>query len=679
MRGRRHLLLALLCLLVATVVGATPAAAQAGPEQTPAAGDPGIELVERPPWVRPEDRASFQIRTVGDVSAAAVRVEVFSALDSVEELEASATEDVGVRLSLTPPVPVGLLAPAADGAREIGLQVSAEPRDDFTTQLVEPGVHPVVISLVGADGSVLDEIRTPLVRLGDEDDPWEAPQLSVLLDAGAPPTLQPDGTRSLPPTTLDPLVAVADVLADHPDLDLTVAAVPDTVDALAAAAATDATMVLEQLRGRDVLAMPYLPMPIEALVDTGLDGLVRPYLERGTTVLADLLATEPRTDVWDGAASVGEEGGALLEELGYERVLVPAPPAEEGDDDDEEPVPLADSGPRPVEGAGPLEGVVVDPGLSSELAAPLGTDADAAHVQLARLLLRPLEEDPGIDGVDDEDRDDPDATTTVVVRPGPLPAGSTLAGLLDLLDRPASPVRVGGLDLVDDVVADDVEPVVWRDAPNPDLRELAPRVQAATTQLDTFSAIIGERSARADELRLQIANGVAATASPEVRDAALDAVEQALGVAFAGVRLGGQTDLNLTSRRGTLPVTIENANGFPVDLLIRIRSDRLAFPEGELLPVRVEEDVLRIDVPVEALATGSVPVFVELWTADDRIRLDARQLNVRSTAVSGVGLFISLGALVVLVVWWARTWRSNRRDRSATADEAPVTSAQPMG
>lgn len=674
-RGR-HLLAALVCLLVLATTGPVPAGATAPPRQADDDTGPGIELVSRPPWVRPEGRASFFIRTTGDVSAASVRVEVFSALDSVAELEESATEDVGVRLSLTPRVPVGFLAGGPDGTHEVGLQVSPEPVDDFTTQLVEPGVHPVVISLVDDAGAVLDEIRTPLVRLGTEDDPWDAPRLAVVLDAGAPPTLQPDGTRALPAAALERLGRVARLLGDHPDLDLTVAAVPDTVDALAASDEPAAAAVLDALRGREALAMPYLPMPVRSLVDVGLGQLVPPYTERGATVLTDLVDARLRTDTWESAAAVGDGGGRLLDGLGYRQVLVPAP--EPGaDDGDDEPAPLADSGPRPVEGTGPLRGVVVDPRLSAELASPLGGDADAAHVALARLLLRPVEGDPSADDADEDDPDDPDASTTVVVRPGPLPADSTAAGLLALLDDPAAPVQVGGLDLVDDDADPASEPVEW-DGDHPDLTDLAPRVRAATTQIDTFANMLGGRSARADELRLQVATGVAATASAATRDAAITTVEQALGLSFAAIRLGGQTDLNLTSRTGTLPVTIENGNPFPVDVVVRLRSDRLAFPEGGRVPVTVTEDILRIDVPVQALATGSVPVFVELWTPDEQVRIAARQLNVRSTAVSGVGLVISLGALVVLVVWWARTWRTTRRDR-ADGDGTSVTAAGSMG
>ena len=166
-----------------------------------------------------------------------------------------------------------------------------------------------------------------------------------------------------------------------------------------------------------------------------------------------------------------------------------------------------------------------------------------------------------------------------------------------------------------------------------------------------------------------MATGTTATGRTE----AMDAAEAAVRAALDGVRLTGRTDLNLTSRRGTLPVTVENANPFPVDVLVRVRSDRLRFPDGGAITLQVEpSDVRRIDVPVEARATGSVPVFVELWTPDDRTQLDVLRLNVRSTAFSGVGLVLSFGAVLVLLTWWVRHIRATRRDRDAgTGAAAP--------
>lgn len=545
------------------------------------------------------------------------------------------------------------------------MRTSAEPVDGQTVQLVEPGVHPVVISLLAADGAVLDEIRTPLVRLGDEDADWDAPDLAVLLDVAAPPTLQPDGTRAIAPGELRHLARVGEVLAAHPDLGLSVAALPDTVDALGTLPDPAAATLLDRLEGQDLVAMPYLPLPVAELIDDGLGGLVAPLVERGGALLADRLDATPARGLWVGSADVGAEGGRLLAELGFDSVIVEPPEPERPDD---EGPPLVPAGPRPAAGTGPLPGAVTDADLSALLARAAGDRADVAHLVLAELLLRAGETDGA------------GPPSAVLARPGDLTAQTVLDALLALLDAPDAPVRVGGLDLLDEVPDDDAEPIVPAPSPGPDLDQVAPRVLATAGQIDTFQSLIGIQSSRADDLRLQVATAIATTTPPDRRAAAMDVVEEVLGTAFGSVRLSGQTDLNLTSRRGTLPVTIENANPFPVDLVVRTRSDRLAFPDGGELPVTVEaSDVLRIDVTVEALATGSVPVFVELVTPDGAVRLDERRLNVRSTAFSGVGLVLSFGALAVLVVWWVRNWRRTRHERALARDAGSGTTPEPMG
>jgi len=43
-------------------------------------------------------------------------------------------------------------------------------------------------------------------------------------------------------------------------------------------------------------------------------------------------------------------------------------------------------------------------------------------------------------------------------------------------------------------------------------------------------------------------------------------------------------------------------------------------------------------------------------------------VSVRSTATSVVGIILSVGAVVVLAVWWVRTSRKRRRERRRLAD-----------
>jgi hypothetical protein len=634
-----------------------PAAGQEPPAPPPA---PEIELVSRPAWAQPTDDLRFAVRTTGDPVTTTVQVEVFSSLDSLAQLERSSTEDVGVRLSrlLTP---VAELPPGPDGTLLVSLPVAPEAVDGLTTQLVEPAVHPVVISLLDEAGTEVDQVRTPLVRLADDGEPWGAPDLAVLLDVAAPPSLQPDGSRVLSGAVVDRLAEVGAVLDAHPDLDLTVAAVPDTLDALATRPDGATGVLLDRLTGREVLAAPYVRLPVDAMVEHRLEGLIEPLVGRGAAQLADGVGRAPRRTVWDGEAPVGDAGGRILAELGYEHVVVRAAAGP-----DDEPARLADAGPRPVRGAGSLLALVADPELSDRLAEPAPDRVDAAHLALAQYLLHPVEDL-------ELDDDDTDRAPVVLVRPGLLAPGSTLAALLRLLDAPDAPVQVGGLGLVERRPPASGAAPVRAEGPDVDLAATAPRVLALAGRLASFAGMLGDRSPRGDDLRLQVATAVAEATAPADRAAAVQAVEDAIDEAFAAIRLSGQTDLNLTSRQGTLPVTIENGNPFTVDLVVRVRSDRLAFPEGDALDITVADgESRRIDLPVEARATGSVPVFVELWTSDDRTQLDARQLNVRSTAVSGVGLVISAGALVVLLSWWVRHSRRIRREAASGTGDAPM-------
>jgi hypothetical protein len=303
---------------------------------------------------------------------------------------------------------------------------------------------------------------------------------------------------------------------------------------------------------------------------------------------------------------------------------------------------------------------VVDTATSAALEARAVDRIDAGHIALAELVVR-----------------DAGAGSTVVVRADDVPEESVLEQLLPLAADPESPVEVGPLrpDAMDDgddgdAGAGDGDPPMTSVLPPPvaadgaltaELAGIATRVRALAAAVDTFSGMVGSESARADELRLQIATSLATGTDAPDRTALLDAVDAEVSEGFEGVVLAGQTDLNLTSRSGTLPITIRNDNEFPVRVVLRIRSDRLTFREGDRFE-QVVDDVARIDVPVDARATGSVPTFVEILTPDEALVLDSRRLDVRSTAVSGVGLLLSAGALVVLVIWWARTWRRNRRE-----------------
>jgi hypothetical protein len=678
-RRARSRALALVAAVIVVVAGTTPAPAgvlgpesaastqtqptQTQPTQTqPTQTQPSMTLVARSRWAAAEGRIALDFTVAGPAEPTLVQLRVHDAVDSVEDLERSLEEDTGRILHRTVELPVGFISAQPDGTRRLEVAVSETRSDPATVRLPEPGVYPVSITMQDSAGNELDTIRTPVVRLGSEDEPLAGPDLQLVLDVAAPPSIGVEGRRELGDDELDRLARLAAVLDDGGTTEppgLTVAASPDTVDALTASAAPEAARVLDALAAdagdRTSIGLPYVPLDASAMTNAGMGDLVGPVVEVGRAVLADRGGPELDTTTWEATGGIDPAGAATLAALGIRHVLVDAA-TPDGSESPAAERSLVDAGPFAVPEIAPLEAVVVDTATSAALTARAVDRIDAGHIALAELVVR-----------------DAGAATTVVVRTDDVPEGSVLEALLPLVADAASPVPVGpvrpkamGRDGNAPAAATPPPPAPADGTLTAELTTIAPRVRALAAAVDTFAGMVGSESARADELRLQIATSLATGIDAGDRTALLDAVDAEVQGGFEGVVLAGQTDLNLTARSGTLPITIRNDNEFPVRVVLRIRSDRLTFREGDRFE-QVVDDVARIDVPVDARATGSVPTFVEILTPDEELVLDSRRLDVRSTAVSGVGLLLSAGALVVLVIWWARTWRRNRRDPAGDA------------
>ena len=80
---------------------------------------------------------------------------------------------------------------------------------------------------------------------------------------------------------------------------------------------------------------------------------------------------------------------------------------------------------------------------------------------------------------------------------------------------------------------------------------------------------------------------------------------------------------------------------------------------------------------MEISRAGDFRLRARVTSPDGRLQLAERVVTVRSTAISGVGIVLSLGALVFLFVWWGRQIRRKRRQRQVvdTAGGAPVDPA----
>jgi hypothetical protein len=640
-------------LLVLLAVALGPGAAAAGRQ------DASVELASQTPTVEAGGVFALGIVAEGASPGASLRVTVHDRVRSRSELGTS-SEGEGLRRALhTASAPLDALPTGADGARQVVVSLAASASAGQAVN--EPGVYPVSVDLLDGDDRSVASLVTHLVLRPPASQATPPLGVAVLASIGAAP--QPDGEVPLADADLARALGLVDALAAAPDVAATLAITPDTLAGLVLAGTPEATALVEGLRAiaatRPALALPYVDTSPDALVDADLDDELEEQLDRGGATLADVLGIAPTEAAWLAGPDLGAEGLDLLRSIGVRRAVVApsqierasdgvlslarpfelAPPRgernrdEEDEDDavqalvtdtrlgaalagDEEPALLASH-------------VLADlaalwfeqPGTARAVVVPIGTDVDPAAVRAV------------LDGL----------RTSALFRPVALDDAFSEAA--PLLDRAGDPVRRAldpeDVSRISGAVAEDIEA----------LRDLQPSVEE----------MVGPDAASLAALDAHLLRAEAAGLTGEERRVELDGARGAVDDVVDAVNTPETVTITLTAREGTVPLTIRNETGAPVDVRVRLRSPKLELPEGDTFSLTLARPTNRLDIPVRTRASGSFPFDVEVTSPDGRLALATTRYSVRSTAVSGVGLVLSIGAGAFLILWWARHWREHRR------------------
>src|SRR5262249_31495304 len=135
--------------------------------------------------------------------------------------------------------------------------------------------------------------------------------------------------------------------------------------------------------------------------------------------------------------------------------------------------------------------------------------------------------------------------------------------------------------------------------------------------------------------------------------------------------------ITVTSSRAEVPITVRNDTGIPLRVHLHFQSDKLLFPAGADRDVDLLAKNTTFRLPVETRSSGTFPVNITVTTTDSPTStIEATQLRVRSTFVSGVGVFITAGAVLFLALWWGWDIRKRRRAKRAGGPRPVVTPAQ---
>ena len=651
---------AALCALVALA----PAAAGAGSTSGTGAS---VILASQTPWVKPGNEFVLRLQVVGVRDPTAVEL-VVAVHQRVKSRSQFALTEKGQLLGSTVRTTSARLADLFPTDAAGAVTVRLDPTKVGAT---DTGLYPVEVTLRDRlDGSTLDHLVTYMLRV-PEVAPGPRLSLALVVRAHARPALRPTGARQLPATArLATLAAALDSPA-YRGIPLVIAPTPETLDALADAGDERSRSTLDALRdalhGRQLAAGTYVPVDLPGLVGSGLADEVAAQLSRGSDTVARLLHVRPDARTWVGDEDLDEAATAHLRDIQVDRVIVP--------DADLVPVARAVTPEQPFVLEGRLGRRQLAAAADSALAAHFHADGDqvlAANQLLADLAVLWLDapgQTRGVVAVTPRNWSPSPAFLDALldgISASPVVVPTTFDGLFG-----AVPTATGrsGAPLVRRVF--DTVPSSSRDRTRSSrstrsqtTSAIVPvgRVRDLRQQIDALASTLPATSAAFDELdeRMLVAESVDARAD---QSAYLAAVQRAVDRQMSAVALPRGGTVTLTAREGEIPLTLLNRTSEPVTVVVQVKSDKLDFPQAARRRVQLLPRSTTLRFAVRARTSGAFPLQVTLRAPQGNLVLASTRFTVRSTAASGVGVFLSVGAAVFLLAWWGTHLHRGRRDR----------------
>lgn len=137
---------------------------------------------------------------------------------------------------------------------------------------------------------------------------------------------------------------------------------------------------------------------------------------------------------------------------------------------------------------------------------------------------------------------------------------------------------------------------------------------------------------------------------------------------FDKISIAGKPDITLASRRGSLPLSLQNSADYPVTLEVHLESRDRDLDLSERSVVQTfEPGATPLSVQVSARASGIYPVGIRVLTSDG-YEVSETSISIRSTEFNEIALAITVGALVFLV-GFSTVRGVRRRRRGATESE----------
>lgn len=679
---------------VSVVLGGV-VAPRAGAATPTAAKGPVLSLVDQSPWVKPTPPGSPKTFTLdvaarpGTPATDEVVVTLYDLLTTRSGFEQTlkTTPTKGI-LDQTHPVALSSM-PVVDGGSALSISVLPDPTATPAPAAGTPtldlhcvgtgtctGVYPLVVSLVrpSTGGKVANSTFTTYLTYSTEKSAHQL-DFAWVVPIAAPVTIR-SGERDPAKAVAAPSRATTASLAglvatlgakSNVNVPVTVAASPQTLQALggrgAQAVQQLAAMSSADQPTRQFLAQPYVPIDLGALAGAGEGEEITAQIKLGASVLRTLkVQATSKASTWVATGTVGSDLRTGMSKVGASSLVVPDADLAAPRDTDST---WASAFTMSLGKGAPVTGAVADSELAAHFTADPGDPALEANQLLADLAMIHFEL--------------PNTTTPRGVVAVP-PAGWTPTKAFDselLAGLATNPVvqatTLDGYFSAFSKVLGSATPPTRRlqsGGTGPVLApSLARRITAARLRLTDFDrAVPGKPAApvlgQLDQLLLAAESDDLVHAG---QVAGLDTFGRALDGQLSQVQLATERTITLTARTGLIPVTIISSATYTVVGTLSLSGGRFVFPHGSTRPLKLNHNTTPVRVDVEARTSGDLPLEVSFRSPTGHLLIAAGQLTVRSTATSLVGVVLTVLALLVLLGWWARTWRAGRRRRASQA------------
>ncbi len=535
----------------------------------------------------------------------------------------------------------------------------ARVSNDPCLALAESGVYPVVVELrrIGGGPTATKFISALIVTISEGPDAPARSRLGVATILPIALNANQDATSVI--ATAEEVVRQR---VAHPGTRVAFAPNPSSVLRLD-------TGVLDTLRlaaqSADVISRPFAE--VDSIVGGALDETMNSLNEAtGVGAMQEALGAVA-SDVRLIAPQEGL-GGSVTLDVGVTRVILPASAVQI-----DKPKSGASAGLVALEIPGassedvPLA-ALIDDKLVRDLWAPTSANPDDGVLRVQRAVARLSLTAFALTG---SASTDPASVVGVVVDPRVV-GRAGLSAWLDALAGSsvisAAPISA----LLDAPVLTDAAGVVSvarvKPVPTPSVteRELAKASQSARDlvlalrSLTRATLVTGPDAVPLQRL-LEALSGTDRAASL----ARIQALRQEVSTSLGSVQLVASPTIRLTSTSGEIPIRIVNPTGRPVFVRLVVSSDRVRFPDqprdNSDSPARryrrdfeIRDSSGEQKIPIATSAAGSYPLQVDLLTPSGTV-ISRYRYTVRSTGLSGIGLALSIVALMTLGAWWMRT------------------------